>query len=200
MSESAERLDDLLMGEVSEGASESDEKFSERVRQAQQKIAQIKKDESKAKNFDHHLSKILGGLSSGILDIVIFLIDEEVPSLTILAILSLLDDQASKICWQEFEKHIAQAADFSSVSLPQAVEKKISYWWTFIFAADHVSKTVKLKTLRTDEVFVRRFSHSVGLLLQEYFRENEVNDFNKKSLKKILQKYEIQIFEGEDSK
>ncbi|MCK5461132.1 hypothetical protein KAI58_04050 [Candidatus Gracilibacteria bacterium] len=194
MPESSENLDDLLMGEVSEGISESDEKFSERVLQAQQKIVQVKKDEFKSRNFDHHLSKILGGLSSELLDIVIFLIDEEIPSLTILAILSLLDDQAGKICLQEFEKHIAQKADFSSIELPQALEEKLSYWWTFVFAADHVSRTVMLKSLRLDEIFVRRFSHSLGLILQEYFRKKAIKDFDKKLLKKILQKYQIQLF------
>lgn len=195
MVEHAENLDDLMMGEVSEGLSESDEKFSERLKVAQQKVAQVRKDEKKSKDFDHHLAKILRKLSSELLNIVILLIDEEVPSLTILAVLSLLNDDAGKVCWQEFEKYIAEKANFSNVNLPVEIEEKISYWWTFIFGADHVSKTVELKELRDNSHFIKAFTHSLMWMLQQYLKENSIEGFDVGKLKKILQKYETQLFQ-----
>lgn len=195
MVEHAENLDDLMMGEVSESLSESDEKFSERLKVAQQKVAQVKKDEKKSKNFDQFLSQILRKLSSELLDIVILLIDEEVPSLTILAVLSLLNEEAGRICWQEFEKHIAEKANFSNTNLPVDIEEKISYWWTFIFGADHVSKTVKLKELRQNPDFIKAFTHALMWMLQQYLKENSIEGFDTEKLKKILQKYETQLFQ-----
>ena len=192
--EHSEGLDDMMMGNVSEGVSESDEVFAERVRQTQAKIKQIKKDEKKSKNFDKKLSKIISQLSPFLLDVVVFLIDFEVPSLTILAIISLIQDSAGKICWKEFHKYIAEKADFSNAHLPEKIEEKISYWWTFIYGADHVSKAEKIKDLKTEEIFLKKFSHYLGEILMIFLRENKIKDFDKVQLKKVLQKYEIGLF------
>lgn len=195
MSESSESLDDLMMGEVSETSSESDEKFSERMREAQAKISAVKKDEKTAHNFDEQLATVISSLTPMLLDFVIFLIDEEVPSLTILAILSLLVDEAGKVCFVEFEKHIEERANFSAANLPVKNETKISYWWTFIFAADHMSATVKIKDFQKNEDFVLRLSHNLGLMLQTYLKKETPAGFNSQALKDILKGYERQIFE-----
>ncbi len=192
--EHSEGLDDMMMGNVSEGVSESDEVFAERVRQTQAKIKQIKKDEKKSKNFDTKLSKIISQLSPFLLDVVVFLIDFEVPSLTILAIISLIQDDAGKICWKEFHQYIAEKADFSNAHLPTKIEEKISYWWTFIYGADHVSKAEKIKDLKTEKIFLKKFSHYLGEILMIFLRENKIKDFDKVQLKKVLQKYEIGLF------
>ncbi len=192
--EHSEGLDDMMMGNVSEGVSESDEVFAERVRQAQAKIKQIKKDEKKSKNFDTKLSKIIPQLSPFLLDVVVFLIDFEVPSLTVLAIISLVQDDSGKICWKEFHEYIAEKADFSGAHLPEQIEQKISYWWTFIYGADHVSKTEKIKDLKKEDIFLKKFSHYLGEILVTFLRENKIEEFDKVQLKKILQKYEIGLF------
>ncbi len=192
--EHAEGLDDMMMGNVSEGVSESDEVFAERVRQAQAKIKQIKKDEKRAHNFDEKLAKIIPYLSPLLLDIVVFLIDFEVPSLTVLAVISIIDDEAGKICWKEFHKYIAEKADFSSAHLPEKMEEKISYWWTFIYGADHVAVSVKLKELKNDKIFIKKFSHYLGQLLILFLQEEKIQDFDEVQLKKILQKYQVGLF------
>ncbi len=197
MPESAESLDDLLMGEVSEGASESDEKFSERLKVAQQKLAAVAKDEKKAKNFDQKLAKIIPHVPNWVLDFVVFLINHEIPSLTILAFLALVNEEAGKICYVEFHKYIQERADFSLAKFGDPlVEEKISYWWTFILGADHISTTVQLKTLRNNEPFVRHLSKMLSDLLIHFLQQSDIHDFDKKNLKSVLAKYEKMMFEG----
>lgn len=190
-----EQIDDLMMGSGAEVASESDEVFAERLRAAQQKIATIKKDEKKAKDFDQKLSKIIRNISSETLDFVVFLIDHNVPSLSILALIAIVNDDAGKICYQEFDKYIEERADFSIVKFgDEKVEEKISYWWTFILAAEHVSTTVKFKDLRNNEKFVLTMSKNLANLLIAFLRNNKITEFDKKGLKKMLAKYEEMIF------
>lgn len=191
----SDNLDGLVMGDgVSEQASESDEKFKARVAAAQVKLKKIKKDESEAKTFDHKLAKILPGLTSWQLQIVIFLIDHEIPSLTILAVISIANDEAGKICYLEFEKHIESRADFSGAQLPTDIEEKISYWWTFIHGADHLSTTVFLYNLKSNEAFVSEFSTHLGKLLRAFLTQYEVTDFDQEKLKNIIERYQSEIF------
>ncbi len=197
MSESgAEKLDDLVLGAGTEVASESDEVFAERLKEAQQKIAGIRKDEKKAQNFDHKLAKIISNLSPEALDFVIFLINHNIPSLTILAFISIANEDAGKTCFIEFDKFIQEKANFSIVKFNDPkIEEKISYWWTFILAADHVSTTVKLKSLRENDKFVSRLSRNLADLLVIFLHENSVTEFDRSTLKKMLAKYEKMMFE-----
>jgi len=196
MSESiGEGLDGLLMGDgVSEQASESDEQFKARVAATQVKLKKQKKDESKAKNFDQQLAKLLPDMSQTYLTIVIFLIDHEVPSLTILAIISIVNDEAGKVCFLEFEKYIESRADFSGAKLPTEIEEKVSYWWTFIHGADHVSHTLRLAQLQENHDFVVQFSKYLGQLLKDFLVLKQVQDFDEGKLKKIIQRYQTEIF------
>jgi hypothetical protein len=188
--ESMGGLDDLMMGNVSEEVSESDEQIAARIAAAQQRIAAIKKDEQKASVFDEKLAKILSTFSSDLLDFVIYLIDNEVPSLTILAMVSLASNSAGKICYDEFHQYIAEPADFSLAQIENSqVEERISLWWTFIFAADHISKTIKLHDFREKDEFIRRISKQFSEMLKRYLIENQVEQFNDKALKKLLKKY-----------
>lgn len=191
-----EKLDDLMMGSGAEVASESDEVFAERLQVAQQKIATIRKDEKKAKNFDKKLSRIIREISSENLDFVIFLINHDISSLTILALISIVNNDAGKVCFQEFDKYIEEKADFSIVKFgDKKVEEKISYWWTFIVAAEHVSTSVKFKELRNNEKFVLTLSKNLSSLLISFLKDSSITEFDKKGLKKMLIKYEEMIFE-----
>ncbi len=199
MSESAENLDGLMMGEGSEGASESDEVFSERLKVAQAKIAAIKKDEKKSKSFDDKLARIISTVHPNHLDLVILLINHEIPSLTILAFISLINDEAGKICFIEFDKFIEEKADFSLVKFEDPkIEEKISYWWTFIFAADHTSTTTKLNSLRTNETFVKTLSKELADLILYLLQQHQELEFDRQQLIKMLEKYEKMMFKNEE--
>jgi hypothetical protein len=190
MSEEMGGLEDMMMGNVSEEASESSEKIAARLAAAQKKIAAVQRDEKKSHTFDEKLSKILPSFSITLLEFVIFLIDKEVPSCTILAMISIESDAAGKICFKEFHKFIEEAADFSIVKFDnKEVEKKVSMWWTFIFAADHISKTTKLNSFRKDEEFVGRLSSEFSRMLKDFLLKQNVQSFDEKNLKKILKQY-----------
>ena len=188
-------LDNLVAGESSEGARESDGKVAARAAAAAKKIAGIKKDEKKSHQFDDKLAKILRSLSAEILDFVIFLIDHEIPSLTILAMISLASDAAGKICFAEFHKFIAEPADFSIAKFSdKKIEEKISFWWTFIFAADFCSRTIRLKNLRENKKFTQKISVEFSKILKNFLIAQKAEKFDAANLKKILQKYAAEIF------
>ncbi len=190
-------LGSMMMGNVSEEASESSEQIQARIAAAKAKMAKIKKEEKKDTGFDQHLSKILRDLTPEQLDFVIFLIDNEVTSLTILAIFSLVNDEAGKICFVEFEKYIESRADFSNVNLPSVLQDKISYWWTFIYGADHVSTTTKLKEFKLRHKFKSQFATGLESLLKDFLEKNKIEDFDVSNLKMILDKYRDMIFKDE---
>ena len=191
-------LEDVMMGNVKEEASEYNEQIQARIAAAKARIAKIKKDEKKDTNFDHHLAKILKDFTPSQLDFVIYLIDNEITSLTILAILSLVNDEAGKLCYVEFKKYIENRADFSNTNLPEVLEAKISYWWTFIYGADHVSTVRKLKELKNNHSFLRNFSKGLDELLKTFLEKNNPDSFDKQKLQIIIEKYRDLIFE--DSK
>ena len=187
--ESMSGLEDLMMGNVSEGSEESPERVAQRLAAARAKMAKIKRDESSAKNFDQSLSELLPKLSATQLEFVIFLIDNEIPSLTILGMLSLTCNPAGKICYSEFSKYIAESANFAAAELPPKISERVSLWWTFIFAADHCSTTTKLRDKRTNKTFVHRISAEFSKMLKSFLVSEKVADFSESGLKKTLKKY-----------
>lgn len=196
--EKEHNLDDLMLGNVGEDVGESDEQFAVRLAAAQAKLAQMKKDEALTKDFDVKLAKIIRHLHHHTLRLVVFLINHEVPSLTILSIISLASSEAGKICYTEFHKYIDQPVDFSPARLDQKAEEKISLWWSFIFAADHISQTVRLHQFRHDDVFVEFISLAFSEMLFSFLEEQKEEHFDKVMLEKILKKYESQMFAEQD--
>ncbi len=189
-----ENIDDLMLGTARESAGESDEVFRERIAQAQAKLARIVKEEKNAKNFDGQLAKIIPELDRKTLDFVVILIDNNVPSLTILALISIVNDQAGKICFAEFHTFIEEPADFTLVKFDPRTEERVSLWWTFIFAADHVSMTTKLKELRSNKNFIELISVELSDMLKYFLNKNSVQSFNAQILEEILKKYAEELF------
>ncbi|MCF7812419.1 hypothetical protein K9M59_02375 [Candidatus Gracilibacteria bacterium] len=189
-----EKLDDLMLGSDAESVSESDEKFRERVAAAQAKLAAVIKDEKNAKNFDLKLAKIIPKLHKHTLKLVVFLIDNEIPSLTILAMISLVNNEAEKICHTEFSQYIQERADFSEAKLDSELEKKISLWWTYILAADHISSTTHLYELQHNDTFVEFVSLEFSEMLKKFLVDHKEESFDQVMLEKILQQYQKQIF------
>lgn len=190
-------LDDLMLGNDSEGVRESDEKFRERLAAAQAKLAQVHKDESKAKDFDKKLAKLITKLHSHTLKLVVFLIDNDVPSLTILAIISLVNKESAKICHTEFAKFIEEKADFSAAKLDSEIEEKVSLWWTYIFAADHVSSATKLREFQHKDSFREVLELEFMEMLKRFLAEEKIENPNLDILEKGLQKYQKTLFIGE---
>lgn len=194
MAESAENLDALMMGEVAEGVSESDEAFAVRLAEAQQKIAQVKKDESFSKQYDQALAQILPSLSPILLDIVVFLLDEEISSLTIISVISLANSEAAKVAWEVFHKYIEERADFSDLDMAKKHSEMLSYWWTFIVGSESISREKKLSDNKNSSYFVKRFGQSLGVVLREFVQIYKLNNFDSDRLKRIVVQYQSEIF------
>ena len=187
-----ENLDDMLMGNVSEGSEETSEQIADRIAAAQAKLAKVKKDEGEAQDFDNKLAKLLKKLDHSLIDFVAFLIDKEVPSLTILAIVSLANNEAGKICFVEFQKVVDE--NFSIIPLLPNHKKeahKIELWLKFINKANIESKMFVYKD---DKDFVSRVSSETAKMLKNFLIKNNVLEFDEKKLKEALMKYEKEIF------
>lgn len=190
-----ENLDSMLMGNVSEGSEETSESIAARISAAQAKLAKVKKDEKNAHDFDEKLAKILKNFSYDLIDFVAFLIDKEVPSLTILAIIALADNEAGKICYTKFHKTLDD--NYTIVPLLPSNKKeahKIELWLKFIQQANDISKTLKLSIYRKNKNFVDRLSSETAKMLKEFLIKNKVAEFDEDKLKKALTKYEKEIF------
>ena len=190
-----ENLDDLMMGNVSEGSEESSESIAARIAAAQAKLAKVKKDEKHAHDFDEKLAKILKNFSSEMIDFIAFLIDKEVPSLTILAIIALASNEAGKICYTEFHKTLDD--HYAIVPLLPSNKKeahKIELWLKFIHRANAASKTLKLSVYKDNKEFVQRLSAETARMLKDFLIKNKVAEFDEEKLKKALTKYEKEIF------
>ncbi len=185
-----ESIDDLVLGTVKEEVTESDEKFKARVVAAQAKLAKIKKDESNAKDFDIKLSKLISHLASHTLKLVVFLIDSGVPSLTILAMISLSSSKAEKICHTEFHKFIEERADFSDAKLKPELEKQVAQWWTYMFAADQVSVDTKISSFHSNAAFVEFVSLEFNEMMKRFLADHEVEHVDQNELNQALKKYE----------
>jgi hypothetical protein len=104
---------ELFKGPAAKEKSEkSDEKFREEMRKAQQALAQFQKDEGKAKANDHKLAQMLIRFLSQPQNTDLFLlisraIGHDIPSELILAVISLIDDQAMK----EIKGYLVSSAD-----------------------------------------------------------------------------------------
>ncbi len=201
--EKQNNLEDLMLGRVGEEATESDESFQERLAAAQAKLAGIRRDEKKDKNFDQILAKIIPSLHKHVLYLVVFLIDHEVPSLTILAIISLVSHEADKECHHELSKNIPKLelpsdplrqSDSAARGLNSKVKTKLTRWWGFIFAADRASVTTKLADFQHHDTFVEFVSLEFSKLLERFLQQEGGTDFDKNQLAEILQPYQALMF------
>lgn len=189
-------FEDLIMGGVSETVRESDEQFQARVAAAQAKLQKVKKDEQKAQGFDRHLAQLIPKMGKGLLDFVILLIDKGVPSLTILAFLSLAFNEAGKVCYQEFHPYVVERADFSSVGFKNTKnEEKVSWWWTFILAADHISKTIHLGDLKNDTKTIDFISRCLSNIVRQFLSQAEETTINEQRLMQLMQEYKDLLFD-----
>lgn len=183
-----------MLGNVSEDVKESDEQIQARMAAAAAKVAQIQKDEATAHSFDDQLAQLISSMNKQQLEFVIFMIDHEIPSLTILAFLSIINNQAGKLCYMTFEKDIKQWAEVSQTGLDKEAENKISYWFTFIYAADHVSKTSRIKELKNNAEFVQGVARFLVVFLHQFLQTLDLDNFSDAQLKKILQRYQKGLF------
>jgi hypothetical protein len=191
-----ENFEGLLMGNVSETTSETDEQFAQRVAAAQAKLQKVKKDEQKSKSFDQALAQIIPELSPADLQAVIFCINHEIPSLTILACIGIINTKAFEMCRQELAPLIEEPADFSKAYIyDPEIESQMAWWWAFILAGDHLSKTIRMRDLKDNDEFLNSFSQYIDQFLSSFLERVATENINHDTLRPVLQQYTHRLFE-----
>lgn len=147
MEEFSGGIENLILGDNQETTQENQEALAARVKAVQIKLQKIKKDESKNKSFDTQLAQILPKLNTEDILFIGNLIDMDVPSITILALISFYVPDAKTVCQKTFDAFIAEHADFNDSESEGETQEKIEFWWTYILAANHMAQE-KLSVLR----------------------------------------------------
>ena len=190
-------LDDLMMGNVSEEVSESDEQIAARAQAVQAKLAALAKDEGHNKSFDQVLASIVSELDDELLQVVIFWIDHDVPSLTILALLGLVNNTAYKVCKDEFHHAIEERADFGAANISdEKILNRLEHWWTYIVGADLTSKTVQMKDFIQNTDIHQAWQRHIGMLVSRFFASKDIQ-YDADELKKLLTQASQEIFYAE---
>lgn len=160
-------LDDLLMGNVAEGSEETSEQIAARISSAQARLAAVKKDEKKSSKHDYQLAQVIKHLPLELIPFVSWLINHEIPSATILAILSLSNKPAA----DALEKLDLSAGGenesplFSKIS-HIALRTKLSNWSQLVVQIDEISVTVKLSSLAQEQVKNSHFTTGIREILE----------------------------------
>jgi len=191
-------LEGLILGGGAENQ-ESLEAFEERMKVAKAKLQGVKKQEGKAKVFDHRLAGIITTLNPQQVALVSFFISKGISSLTILAFLSLENESAYGICYTTIHKHIEEMADFDPAQIHNGeVVERISLWITFIFAADHISNERKLCDYKNDAPFRASIYDYLWQRLDKYVASKVGEGYYKAILEQRLQHYHALLFQVED--
>ena len=160
-------LDDLLMGNVAEGSEETSEQIAARISSAQARLAAVKKDEKKSSKYDYQLAQVIKHLSIELIPFVSWLINHEIPSATILSILSLSNkpaaDAIKKLDLSAGERN--ESPLFSKIS-HAALRTKLSNWSQLVVQVDEISATVKLSSLAQEQAKNSRFTTGIREILE----------------------------------
>ena len=189
-------LEDLMMGSPSEGASESNEQFQARLAAAQARMAKIAKDEKKAKNFDAHLAKLIPACSQkGLLDMVILMINHDIPSLTIIASLTLVMPEAEKLLTKELSAKVILDAS-GALKIPFGkpnTQKAIRFWLTSLTLSDKASTEVQFKSLKADTKFTESLLGHFSALLETFLATEEM-PVPPQEIERFFNDYESELF------
>lgn len=178
-------LDDLLMGNVGEGSEETKEQIAARIVAAQAKIAALQKDEASAHGYDLKLAGVLKNVPFWIVEFVAWLLNHDVPSLTILALLTVVSDEAGQICFTAFTEAATESDERADVLPETPLRDRVRLWLRFVVAADRVSTTVQLTTLREDKDFTRKLSEQCVAML-EHAVTGSNQEVSRPDLEKIM--------------
>lgn len=161
-------LDDLLMGNVAEGSEETSEQIAARISSAQARLAAVKKDEKKTSKHDTRLAQVIKHLPMELIPFVSWLINHEIPSLTILAILSLSQKPADDALksFDILERETKEQSFLSEIR-HTALRTKISNWSQQVLTVDTLSTTVRLASLQSEQLKNSRFTTGIRAIIEE---------------------------------
>jgi len=129
-----DQLGDLDVAQPQEASEEAKEQFRERLAAAQKALKKLKKDEAKRKNQDNHLAKIITYFlqtagNTDLANLIAALVENDVPSDFVLAILALVDTQSKEAILVKKEQLLlsgVQTVENALVPLEENVFEQIS--------------------------------------------------------------------------
>ncbi len=162
-------LEDLLMGNVSEGSEETSEQIAARITAAQARLASVKKDEQKTSGDDRHLAKIIPYLEPALLKVVAWMVNHEIPSLTILAFLSIASVPAADIIVSQVLISDPQEYSFLKDFDNKGIQNSLAEWMNRVEAADKQSKTVRLSALHSKGAESTQLVQNIRIILSVFW-------------------------------
>ncbi len=150
MSEELGGLEDILLKSNSETTSASPAELAARASAAAAAMAKLKKSEKASKKSDDGLVAVLKTLDYETIKVVAGLISSGVPSLTILALLSLTSSAAKQALDQKFTAFVQEWAFVepnTSQNPKNQAPDQLSQWWTYLIMADHLAEDQSLQNL-----------------------------------------------------
>jgi hypothetical protein len=159
-------LDDLLMGNVAEGSEETSEQIAARISAAQARLAAVQRDEKKSSKYDHALAQVIKYLPIELIPFVSWLINHEIPSLTILGLLSLSNKPAADTISSLSVSNEESDREFLQKIGHDVLRRKISEWTQVVLVADTLSATVRLQSLQKEQLKNSRFTTGLRELLE----------------------------------
>ncbi len=176
-------IENLMMGTGSEKTQESKEALAARLTAAQVQLATTKKQEGHDRTYDEYLAQVLRSLPVELIDLVIAMVNHEVPSLTILAFLSLVVEAAKKPF--DAEPLMTKGAKQPMPEFSESTET-LGPWFGRIAVAEQVSFTVRLRHHKESKTFME-YLDQVLLGLAELHLKHPPADPLKKELLSQLQ-------------
>ncbi len=167
--EQASGLDDLLMGNISEGSEETSEQLIARISAAQARLAAVKKDEKKSVGHDRQLAQIIKYLQPSLLKLVAWMIDQEIPSLTILAFVSLVCRPAAEMIESQIELEDVAGLGFLQEVQNDVIRKRITEWCSLVLIADDHSNTLHLSSFHKDFSNKELLTQGIRLILSAFW-------------------------------
>ncbi len=181
--------------ESAESVRESAERARAKAAAAAKRLKKIAKDEKQEKNWDQHLVKVLPGLLAQDMEFVMRLINWGVPSLTILAFLSLRYDHAFDVCHHEIQRFITTRGDFSRVGVDDGSEHRLGLWVSYCLAGNHLTTTTTLHEVLHEAGAVSTVEQYWVWSAEEYLKMRGQTEYSPEELRNTLAHYSPMLWE-----
>lgn len=214
-----DQLGELDLPQAQEASEDSKEKFQERLAVAQKALKKQKKEESKRKQQDNHLAKIIAYFlqttgNTDLAKLVAVLVENDVPSDFILSILSLVDEQSKNVILIKKEQLLLQGvkeSEHALISLNENVfeniapeiKSEIDDWFKHMFLiGKEETEKIMDTTLNIDLEIEPNLLQLAAILLQRFLTKKGQNaeyqniyEFVLLSLQKVYEKLQVEFAE-----
>ena len=177
-----------------QGSPESNEQFQEQMRENARAIANMSGNQAAQKKQEDKLAKILMRLmkdasKADIVFLVVKLLQENVPGMFILAILSITDSEMEKEIMKDFDSGSIENSALTTVPgeafIPDEIKRELNAWGNAILAAGMRLPGKTLQTVLTpDQKLKSLILDLLQFALEEYFQRHGI-DFSEDKVRQV---------------